>query len=31
MLQRDLHFSRSGDAIVVDLPKLAEGDVLLLR
>jgi hypothetical protein len=31
MLQRPLRFTESGDSILVDLPRLDEGDVLLLK
>jgi len=31
MLRQNLKFTESGDSIVVELPKLDEGDVLLLK
>ena len=31
MLQQSLKFTKSGDFVVVDLPRLDEGDVLLLK
>jgi hypothetical protein len=31
MLQRTLKFTESGDSITVELPRLDEGDVLLLK